>query len=179
MDDGGHAWRKLPDLVWVKFATKKTWTIDPELGENVYPLQPARSQWHLDAGRAAPRLAVSRKQFQLAPGFAIAAHAAQGQNLWAAIADFGGDKWTFYIAITRVLSRDGLGIYRPFPLAPFTQQPTLGRSLLLRVWRGERIDWAKFKDEHLQERPCSECAERKPQKAFTMAQWRRQDNARV
>ena len=142
-------------------------------------MQPTRSQWFLDAGRAAPKLAVSRRQFQLAPGFAITAHAAQGQNLLAAIADFGGDKWTFYIAITRVLSRKGLGIYRPFPLAPFTQQPTLGRSLLLRVWRGERIDWARFRDEHLQERPCSECAERKPQKAFSMAQWRRPETDRV
>jgi hypothetical protein len=89
---------------------------------------------------------VSRTQFSLAPAFAITAHVAQGQTIpEGVLTDLcvgpGGNPFTAYVAFTRVQGRAQLFIYRAFDAAPFQKGIGLGRDLLLRQLRGERIDW--------------------------------------
>ena len=117
-------WNKLPDVIYVQFETAKTWRIEGLLHDNVFPVTAQRKPWFLDRGRKKPRLRITRRQFPLAPGFAITAHVAQGQTLRdGVIADFNissvASVFTTYVAATRVTGRDKLLIMRPFPLSPF------------------------------------------------------------
>ena len=94
-----------------------------------------RKKNHLDKGRRLPVLRVTRKQLPLAPGFATTAHAAQGQTCKEGVVmdmhiGEAGDPLTACIALTRVLDRHGLFVYRPFPAAPFQKGPKVGRELL-------------------------------------------------
>ena len=112
-----------------------------------------------------PQLAISRRQFPLAPAFASTAHSAQGQTIrQGVIADLcigaNGNPFTSYVALTRVQSRQRLLIYRPFAAAPFQRGIGIGRELL-------------------KEKACSECKERKGVKAYTNGQWKRTNEARV
>ena len=177
-------WNKLPEVIYVQFETVKTWRIDGLLHDNVFPLTAQRKPWFLDRGRKSPRLRITRLQFPLAPGFAITAHVAQGQTLRdGVIADFNissvASVFTTYVAATRVTGRDKLLIMRPFPAAPFQKGNSIGRELLLQVWRGDRVDWAALRAKYLEERPCGECGENKGKGAFTVGQWRRGDADRV
>ena len=127
---------------------------------------------------------VSRTQFSLAPAFAITAHVAQGQTIpEGVLTDLcvgpGGNPFTAYVAFTRVQGRAQLFIYRAFDAAPFQKGIGLGRDLLLRQLRGERIDWKALLAKYCEERTCGACAERKPANAFTAGQWKRSDAKRV
>ena len=181
--DNAIIWNTLPSVVYVSFQTEQTWQIG-SLPPNVLPIAPVRSTWFLDAGRAKPQLAISRRQFSLAPAFASTAHAAQGQTLpQGVIADLqigaNGNPFTSYVAMTRVKDRQHLLIYRPFAAKPFQRGISLGRDLLLRVWRQEDIDWEAIRKAHIEEKPCSECFERKSSKAYTAGQWKRGDRDRI
>ena len=100
-----------------------------------------------------------------------------------AIADLqigaNGNPFTSYVAMTRVKDRQHLLIYRPFAAKPFQRGISLGRDLLLRVWRQEDIDWEAIRKAHIEEKPCSECFERKSSKAYTAGQWKRGDRDRI
>ena len=177
-------WNKLPEAIYVQFETAKTWHVEGLLQENVFPVTAQRKPWFLDRGRKNPRLRVSRLQFPLAPGFAITAHVAQGQTLRdGVVADFNispvASVFTTYVAATRVTGREKLLIMRPFPASPFQKGNSIGRELLLRVWRGDRVDWESLRAKYLEERTCGECAEAKGKAAFTVGQWKRGDAERV
>ena len=181
--DKAIIWNTLPSVVYVSFHTERSWHIG-SLPPNVLPVAPVRSTWFLDAGRAKPQLAISRRQFPLAPAFASTAHAAQGQTLpQGVIADLqigaNGNPFTSYVAMTRVKDRQHLLIYRPFDAKPFQRGIGLGRDLLLRVWRQEEIDWEAIRKAHMEEKPCSECFERKGTKAYTAGQWKRGERDRI
>ena len=181
---GAQIWPELPAAIYVRFETESAWQLDDNLLPNVYPVAPLRSTWHLDGGRPNPQLSISRRQFPLAPAFASTAHAAQGQTLCrGVIADLligpNGNPFTAYVALTRVLDRWGLLIFRPFDPRPFQKGVPLGREMLLRVWQQEHIDWESIRAKYLEERPCAECRERKNNKAYSAGQWKRPDDARV
>ena len=91
----------------------------------------------------------------------------------------GGNPFTAYVAFTRVKGRAQLFIYRAFDAAPFQKGIGLGRDLLLRQLRGDRIDWKALLAKYCEERTCGACAERKPANAFTAGQWKRSDAERV
>ena len=177
-------WNKPPEVIYVQFDTAKTWRIEGLPRDNVFPVTAQRKPWFLDRGRKCPRLRITRLQFPLAPGFAITAHVAQGQTLRdGVIADFNissvASVFTTYVAATRVTGREKLLIMRPFPASPFQKGNGIGRELLLRVWRGDGVDWEALRAKYLEERSCSECAENKGKTAFTVGQWRRGDADRV
>ena len=141
-------------------------------------------KWFLDRQRKHPQLRVWRTQFPLAPAFAITAHVAQGQTIPEGVltdlcVGLGGNPFTAYVAFTRVKGREMLFIYRPFDAAPFQKGIGLGRDLLLRQLRGDRIDWKALLAKYCEERACSTCAERKPNTGFKAGQWRRNDGDRV
>jgi hypothetical protein len=182
--DGVVLWNTLPQTVYVKFDTAECWQIDGVPEENVYPVATCKRVWYLDRQRKNPQLRVSRTQFPLAPAFAITAHVAQGQTIpEGVLTDLcvgpGGNPFTAYVAFTRVQGRAQLFIYRAFDAAPFQKGIGLGRDLLLRQLRGERIDWKALLAKYCDERTCGACAERKPANAFTAGQWKRSDAERV
>ena len=92
---------------------------------------------------------------------------------------FGGNPFTAYVAFTRVKGREHLFIYRPFDATPFQRGIGLGRDLLLRQLRGERIEWQALLAKYCEERPCAVCSERKQSNAFTAGQWKRSETDRV
>ena len=125
-------------------------------------------------------LRVTRRQYPLAPAFAITAHAAQGQTAKEkVVADLhigeSGDPLTAYVAVTRVTGRDKLAILRPFDPKPYQRGTRLGRELLLKVWRGEEIDWEALRAKYLEEKPCAECRVRKRKNEYTVGQWKRNE----
>eukprot|EP00435_Cladocopium_sp_Y103_P058343 s631_g20.t1 len=183
-EDGVVLWNKLPEVVYVKFDTTDSWQIDGMPHSNVYPVAPCKRVWFLDRQSKNPQLRVWRTQLPLAPAFAITAHVAQGQTVAEGVltdlcVGVGGNPFTAYVAFTRVKGREHLFIYRAFDAAPFQRGIGLGRDLLLRQLRGDRIDWKALLAKYCEERPCSMCAERKQSTAFTTGQWKRDDKDRV
>ena len=177
-------WNALPVAIYVRFDTATKWVVDGLLQANVYPVSPQRKQWHLDKHRQRPVLGVTRRQYPLAPAFAVTAHAAQGQTAQGqVVADLhigpNGDPLTAYVAVTRVTGRNNLAILRPFDPKPYQQGTRLGRILLLRLWRGEEIDWEALRATYLEEKPCAECAVRKRKNEYTVGQWKRNDDRRI
>ena len=96
-------------------------------------------------------LKVQRTQLPLAPAFAITAYASQGQTLRPAIVDLrlgkGTSIITAYVAFTRVTDRSDLLIYRPFAHTSFRGGPVVGPDPLMKVLRGESVDWAELDNE--------------------------------
>ena len=177
-------WNKLPEVVYVRFDTTERWQIEGVPDSNVYPVATCKRVWFLDRQRRSPQLRVWRTQFPLAPAFAITAHVAQGQTIPEGVltdlcVGFGGNPFTAYVAFTRVRGRDHLFIYRAFDAAPFQQGIGLGRDLLLRQLRGDRIDWQALLAKYCEARACSVCSERKQSNAFTAGQWKRSETDRV
>ena len=177
-------WNTLPVAIYVRFDTAATWVIDGLQQANVYPVSPQRKQWHLDKHRQRPVLRVTRRQYPLAPAFAVTAHAAQGQTAKGqVVADLHigsqGDPLTAYVAVTRVTDRNNLAILRPFDPKPYQQGTRLGRVLLLKVWRGEEIDWDVLRAKYLEEKPCAECTVQKRKNEYTAGQWKRNDEKRI
>ena len=138
--------RKMPRQIVLDFHTD-AWTLKGMEKAGLYPIVARQRTWHLDAYRKRPVLGVRRKQFMITPGLASTAHAAQGRTLDAVIADLEEGRcvsWmSSYVAITRVKTRRGLLIYRPFGLKPYTQGEMEGTKLLLRKLRGLDIPWGK------------------------------------
>ena len=91
----------------------------------------------------------------------------------------GDNPLTSCVAMTRVEGRQKLGIFRPFDLEPFQRGDDFGRSLLLRVWRGEVIDWEAIRKKYLIEKECVECLQRKGRCAYTAGRWKREDASGV
>ena len=182
--DNAIIWNTLPVAVYVRFDTAAKWAIDGLQQANVYPVSPQRKQWHLDKHRQRPVLRVTRRQYPLAPAFAVTAHAAQGQTAKGqVVADLhigpNGDPLTAYVAVTRVTGRNKLAILRPFDPKPYQQGTRLGRALLLRVWRREEIDWEVLRAKYVEEKPCAECSVQKRKNEYTVGQWKRNDDKRI
>jgi len=145
--------QKMPKAVYVQFYDEvkgklviPCWKVGG-LDAGVYPVVPVHAEWFLDKGRAHPMLGVKRYQLPLSPAFAITAHASQGQTLKAAIVDMQIGKGTSpiasYVAMTRVKRRHDLLIYRCFERSLFNGGQLKGPTLLLKLLRGEHIDWKK------------------------------------
>ena len=99
-------------------------------------------------------------------------------RLWQHIGS-QGDPLTAYVAVTRVTGRNNLAILRPFDPKPYQQGTRLGRVLLLKVWRGEEIDWDVLRAKYLEEKPCAECTVQKRKNEYTAGQWKRNDEKRI
>ena len=152
-------WNTLPEVVYVKFVTAGSWQIEGVPDSNVYPVATCKRVCFLDRQRKSPQLRVWRTQFPLAPAFAITAHVAQGQTITEGVltdlcVGLGGNPFTAYVAFTRVQGRAQLFIYRAFDAAPFQKGIGLGRDLLLRQLRGDRIDWKALLAKYCEERTC-------------------------
>ena len=177
-------WNSLPMAIYVRFDTVGEWAVDGLPQANVYPVAPQRKQWHLDKHRQRPVLRVTRKQYPLAPAFAVTAHAAQGQTAKdKVVADLhigpNGDPLTAYVAVTRVTGRDKLAVLRPFDPKPYQQGTRLGWVLLLKLWRGEKIDCELLRAKYVEEKPCAECGVRKRKSEYTAGQWKRDECKRI
>ena len=183
-ENGVRVLKKLPKVVMVKFRTPTGGDLDwrlPGLDENgLYPIVPKSGQWFLDKSRPHPVLKITRKQIPLAPAFAMTAHASQGQTLkGGAIVDLcigkGSNLLGSYVAMTRVKSMKDLLIYRPFPRELFTQGPRKGPDLLLKLLRGEMLNWKEIEEEHMPSRLCKGCNFVRYKDAFHAGQWNRED----
>jgi hypothetical protein len=150
-----YDWQKEGDI-WVQKPC--AWKIEgmPEAG--VYPIRPWSRQWFLDQRRDYPVLGVRRWQVPLTPGYSITAHGSQGQTLPAAILDLvvgrGVNTIASYMAMTRIRTRHDLLIFRTFARDIFTRGEPEGPSLLLRVLRGENIDWPAIEAKHAPKKHC-------------------------
>ena len=148
----------------------------------LYPIVPKRSSWFLDKHRPKPRLKITRQQLPLAPAFAATAHAAQGQTLVAAIPDLqigsGTSPIASYVAMTRVKTRNDLLIFRPFSHELFTRGTLEGAELLLRVLRGEEIDWQAIEEKHTPKGYCTGCGFVQFKESFPPSQFSRKDDRR-
>ena len=132
----------------------------PGLKPGVYPIVPVKRDWYLDKGKKFPVLRIRRRQLPLTPAFAMTAYASQGQTFKDGVIvdlNIGGSSSTMasYVALTRVQHRNL--ICRPFPLELFNRGQKSTVDYLLRVWRGEKIDWDKIKDEYMPSKVCAEC----------------------
>ena len=121
-------------------------------------------------------LAIKRQQIPLALASACTAHAAQGQSLKAVIADLalgrGVSSIASYVAITRVTSREGLLIFRPFDLKPFQEGIAQGTALLLKKLRGEEVDWMAIEDQYIPKKLCGICGKVRMKDQITKYEFR-------
>ena len=109
----------------------------------------------------------------------MTAHAAQGQTLPAAIVDLqigqGTSPIASYVALTRVKTRDDLLIYRPFEHSLFTKGSLEGPSTLLKLLRGDAIDWKAIEEKYTPQRKCAGCNFARFKTEYTTFQFKRQD----
>ena len=122
---------------------------------------------------------ITRRQLPLAPAFAVTAHTAQGQTKDSAIVDLQISKGTSpiasYVAMTRVEKKENVLIYRPFERNLFTGGPVEGPATLLKVWRGENVDWKALEDKHIPKRECTGCKAVTNKEDYAASQWNRRD----
>ena len=107
-------------------------------------------------------LKIRRRQLPRTPAFAMTAHSALGQAFTnGVIVDLNigrsGSTMSSYVALTRVERREDLLIYTSFPLGLFNKGTKPGMALLLRVWRGEDIDWDEIEKEFMPSKVCPQC----------------------
>ena len=185
-ENGKRILTKLPKVIFVKFKGQNgkevDWTLEGMSEPGLYPIVPVKRDWYLDKGRLHPVLKITRQQLPLMPAFAMTAHSAQGQTFSnGAIVDLklGGSSSAMasYVAITRVERRQDLLIYRPFPLELFKGRQTPGLDLLMKVWRGEDIDWSTIEEKHMPNKYCPACAILKPKQEYAGSEWNK-DNQR-
>ena len=128
-------------------------------------------------------LAIKRKQIPLAPALACTAHSAQGQTKDAVIADLvlgrGVSSIASYVAITRIKNREGLMIYRPFDLEPFTKGIPQGTDLLLRKLRGESLDWSGIEEKLIPKQTCLICKTRADKSKFEPYEFKKKTDSAV
>ena len=117
-----------------------------------------------------------------APAFSWTAHSAQGQTLKAAIVDMqigsGTSPMASYVAFTRVKKMEDLVIFRPFDRNLFCQGNLEGPELLLKVLRGEHVDWEAVEQKHMPSHMCAGCDTKQFKAEFSEGQWKRKDNNR-
>ena len=170
----------VPKVVFVKYENEE-WKLPGMQEPGLYPIRPWTRTWYIDKNRKKPILSVARWQLPLAPAFAMTAHASQGQTLDAAIVDLqqgvGVSTIASYVAITRVKRRQALIIYRPFDRALFCKGPLQGPTLLLKVLRGETVDWNALEQEMIPGKRCLGCGMKREKNHYSPADWR--DVARV
>ena len=165
-ENGTRLLQKLPKVVRVKFhntdGTEVEWAVPGLTEPGLYPILPRRGTWFVDKGRRHPGLKIARRQLPLAPAFAMTTHASQGQaSKRCAIVDLrvGGSTSPIasYVAMMRVEPRKDLLIYTPFARETFTKGQGKGPELLLRVLRGEPVDWKQIEEEHMPSKCCNGC----------------------
>ena len=110
----------------------------------------------------------------------MTAHASQGQTCRkGCIVDLSigscSNPIGSYVSITRVTERENLLIYRPFPREPFCKGQKEGPEVLLRLLRGEKIDWAAIEEKYIPRRRCRGCNCVVYKEAFAAGQWNRND----
>ncbi len=71
------------------------------------------------------------------------------------------------VAITRVKTRQGLLIYRPFSRQPYTQGELEGTRLLLQKLRGEALPWPDIEERLMPRRTCGKCRKVKEKAEFS------------
>ena len=77
-----------------------------------------------------------------------------------------------YVAITRVTSREGLLMFRPFDLKPFQEGLAEGTALLLKKLRGEEIDWKAIEEQYIPKKLCGICGQVRMKEQFTRYEFR-------
>ena len=166
--------QNIPRVVFVQF-DDAAWQIPGTPQAGIFPMTPITKTWWIDSYRSKPVLRVSRTQIQIAPAFALTAHSEQGQTRQAIVADLelgrGVSSIASYVAITRVRSREDLLVYRPFAIDPYTKGDLQGPSLLLRVLRGECIDWDSVEEALIPHKVCFGCKQLTPQDGFSKPNW--------
>ena len=176
--------KKLPKAVLVKFrnadGSEVGWAVPGMQEKGLYPICPKKSTWFLDKGRLHPVLKIRRQQLPLAPAFAITSHAAQGQTFKkGAIVDLcigkGSNPLGSYVALTRVTQRTHLLIYRPFKRELFTQGERDGPEYLLKLLRGEDVNWKIIEEKYMPRRRCVSCNAVKFKEHFAAGQFNRED----
>ena len=173
----------VPLCVFVDFHTE-AWSIPGAPGPGIYPVLQTERTWFLDGYRGKKAvLGIRRKQIPLAPGLASTSHGAQGKTKTAIIADLvlgrGVSSIASYVAITRVRSREGLMIYRPFELEMFTQGIPQGTALLLRKLRGESLDWNGIEEKLIWKQTCAICETRADKSKFQAFEFRKKEGPKV
>ena len=110
---------------------------------------------------------------------AMTAHAAQGQTLPAAIVDLqigqGTSPIASYVALTCVKTRDDLLIYRPFEHSLFTKDSLEGPTTLLKLLRGDAVNWKALEEKYTPQRKCAGCNFARFKTEYTTFQFKRQD----
>ena len=119
----------------------------------------------------------------MAPAFSWTAHTAQGQTLKAAIVDMqigaGTSPMASYVSFTRVKKMQDLLIFRPFDRELFNQGNLEGPLLLLKVLRGEVVDWEAVEAKHLPSNICNACGNKMFKTEFSEAQWKHTGGKRL
>ena len=148
------------DESWCRRKPEERWKF-PHLEEGVYPIYKTKRTWYLDAYRVRPIMKVIREQIPLASAFAVTAHSAQGQTKKSIIADLvlgvGVSCMSSYVAITRVKTRQGLLIYRPFDRDPYTKGVAAGVDLFLKKMRKQTIQWEEVTKSLIPQKKCVFC----------------------
>ena len=83
-----------------------------------------------------------------------------------------------YVAFTRVKKTEDLLIFRPFDRSLFNQGNLEGPELLLKVLRGEPIDWDAVEAKHMPSHMCISCDRKHFKNDFSEGQWKRKDGKR-
>ena len=96
----------------------------------------------------------------------------------AAIVDMVANQMTSYVSFTRVKKKEDLLIYRPFDLEIFRKGDQEGPNLLLRVLRGDDVDWKEIEMKHMPSHRCSCCGDLHFKSDFTAGEWSREDKIR-
>ncbi len=172
--------KHLPAVVFVKFVKKNgkdvPWTLDGLEEPGLYPIVPRKGCFYLDKGRMHPVLQIRRQQLPLAPAFATTSHAAQGQTFsQGVVVDLclskGSNIMSSYVSMTRVRNRQSLLIYRPFPRELFARGIAEGPSILLKLLRGEHVDWKALGDKYAPKAFCTGCRILLLKKDYALQQW--------
>ena len=142
--------KKLPKVVYVQ-KPDATWTIGSCTVPGLYPVKVKKSLWFLDGHRKPPRLGIERYQMPLGPAWCYTLHSLQGTTTDPLLLDVNtreqGSKQTCYVGLSRAKRKEGIHIFRPFPLDAFQGQPPIGPEILLRKLRGETIQWGGVREQ--------------------------------
>ena len=83
-----------------------------------------------------------------------------------------------YVAFTRVKRMEDLLIFRPFDRFLFDAGNLEGPELLLRVLRGENVDWEAIEAKHMPSYMCTGCDTKNFKAEFSEPQWKRKSERR-
>ncbi len=78
-----------------------------------------------------------------------------------------------YVAMTRVRKREDLLIFRDFAREVFAQGCVEGPTLLLRVLRGDHIDWKEIEEKLTPKKKCTgPCMRVRCKEEYSTSEWR-------